>query len=48
MAEFKAAADLLGVKVDTRTAASLQDSLARLREACKDDASKEVSTALSA
>lgn len=42
MAEFKVAADMLGVKVDTSTAAALQDSLRRLREACKDDAAREV------
>lgn len=43
MAEFKVAADMLGVKVDISSAGALQESLRKLREACKDDASREVS-----
>jgi exoribonuclease R len=43
LGEFKAAADMLGVKVDSSSAGALQASLNAIRAACKDDAAREVS-----
>eukprot|EP00879_Flechtneria_rotunda_P015976 GHRR01016709.1.p1 GENE.GHRR01016709.1~~GHRR01016709.1.p1 ORF type:complete len:971 (+),score=396.72 GHRR01016709.1:730-3642(+) len=46
LAEFKAAAEALGVSVDVSTAAALQRSLTALSKACRDQATQEVMTLL--
>jgi exoribonuclease R len=42
LGEFKAAAEMLGVKVDSSSAGALQASLNAIRAACQDDAAQEV------